>query len=57
VAGPTQWHDKLNSALAGAPETYMTVGLVLLGTVVILIGLFSTSRVLKAAVLAWVILP
>ena len=51
------WVKQLDAKLAGEPENYLTAGLVALGTIVILIGLFSSSRLLKAAVLAWVILP
>lgn len=57
MAAPKGWIKKLDSALAGQPEQFLTAGLVLLGTVIILIGLFSSSRLLKAGVLAWVILP
>lgn len=57
MAAPKAWHEKLDKALSGAPEQYITVGLVLLGVVIILIGLFSKSRLLKAAVLAWVVFP
>lgn len=57
MAAPQKWHEKLDSALAGAPEQYMTMGLVILGAAIILIGLFSSSRLFKAGVLAWVILP
>jgi hypothetical protein len=55
--GPKELHDSIDKKLAGEPEAYLTAGLVILGTIIILLGLFSTSRVLKAVVLAWVLFP
>ena len=53
----TEWFQSVEKGLEGWPDTALTLALVLLGIVLILVGLFSPSRILKAGVLAWAVLP
>ena len=53
----TPWFKQAESSLEGWPDTALTVGLVVAGLIFIAIGLFSPSRVAKAAALAYASLP
>lgn len=49
--------DELENSLKGWPDQLLTVALVVVGVVLILVGLFSPSRLAKAGALAWVVVP
>lgn len=50
------WIDSLDKKLEGAPNSVLTVGLIVAGIVAWLVAIFANPTT-KAAVLAWMVAP
>ena len=50
------WIDDTKKSFEGAPDTILTIGLLAAALVLVLVALFG-HPLLKAAALAWVVLP